>query len=376
MVRNVDCVRLIYGDTMKEQQYVVGGAVRDVLLGFNPKDIDYVWVNSSHDKLIAKGFQQVGSSFPVYLDCAGDEHALARQERKTAAGGYYGFECTVDSITIDQDLQRRDLTINSLAVRVEDWDTFVCSKNESLVIDPYGGIIDLDRKTLRHTSDAFVEDVIRLLRTARFAARYGFDVDKSTIELMRSIVPELAHVPQERIWVEFEKGLMEPNPYPMLQVLSECGALAEDGPLGIYSHCTPLGDEFPRHADLTTRAVLVLAKDYADHVYEHHRIPSDIVRVNRSFHCNRDTIQNWSRCSPEFRIRCFEFMRAFSDIELLNKVVKVAVQWFGVTGFDLKQLNEDLKKARSVDAAAIAADCINKSDIKNRIFEARVAALK
>lgn len=195
--------------------YLVGGAVRDLILGIESRDNDYVVVGATHEWMIENGYEQVGSSFPVYLK-DGCEYALARQERKVAPG-YHGFETKHDSsVTLEDDLLRRDLTINSMAM-----------DDDGHIIDPHGGRQDLEDGILRHTSDAFADDPLRVMRLARFAARYGFDVHPDTIALAKKLVDagELDHLPKERVWAELRKGLSESNPAKMLRVLHEVGAV-------------------------------------------------------------------------------------------------------------------------------------------------------
>ncbi|MGL4566399.1 MAG: multifunctional CCA addition/repair protein, partial [Halioglobus sp.] len=200
--------------------YLVGGAVRDALLGYPSSERDWVVVGASPQDMLDNGYQQVGRDFPVFLHPqTKDEHALARTERKQGHG-YTGFAVHCDpAVTLEQDLLRRDLTIHAMA------------RSESgAIIDPYGGQRDLAAKILRHVSAAFVEDPLRVLRTARFAARYahlGFTVAAETIELMAQIVhqDELAHLPAERVWTEIERALGERNPEVFIEVLRACGAL-------------------------------------------------------------------------------------------------------------------------------------------------------
>ena len=199
------------------QTYAVGGSVRDQLLGRKPKDHDYVIVGTSAEEMLAQGHTPVGVAFPVFL-INGCEYALARTEKKCGVG-YGGFTVNTKDVTLEEDLLRRDLTINAMAhpVGVE----FDINK----VIDPYGGIKDLERKVLRHTSDAFAEDPLRVLRVARFAARYdGFVVHPSTLELMRQVAPELKHIHGSRIVVELEKGFGENSPKRMLDILDDVDA--------------------------------------------------------------------------------------------------------------------------------------------------------
>ena len=197
--------------------YLVGGAVRDYLLGLPVKDRDWVVVGADAQTMLAQGFQPVGKDFPVFLHPeTHEEYALARTERKTAKG-YAGFSFHADKdVTLEQDLMRRDLTINAM---VQDSDDHI--------IDPFGGQQDLAAGILRHVSPAFAEDPVRILRTARFAARYGFEIAEETMKLMRQMVEngEADALVAERVWQELAKGLMEKNPRRMIEVLRECGAL-------------------------------------------------------------------------------------------------------------------------------------------------------
>ena len=199
--------------------YRVGGSVRDELLGRAVADRDWVVVGATPETMIASGFKPVGRDFPVFLHPdTREEHALARTERKHGRG-YRGFEFFASpEVTLEQDLARRDLTINAMA-RDED----------GTLIDPFHGADDLEAGVLRHVSPAFVEDPLRVLRVARFAARFGFAVAPETLALMRRLVAsgELAELAPERIWQELARGLMEPQPSRMLAILRECGALAQ-----------------------------------------------------------------------------------------------------------------------------------------------------
>ena len=198
----------------------VGGAVRDTLLGYPHHESDWVVVGSTPEDMTAAGYEQVGRDFPVFLHPdTKEEYALARTERKSAPG-YHGFVVHADpSVTLEEDLERRDLTVNAMAM-----------DESGAVIDPYGGRADLEAKILRHVSTHFVEDPLRVLRVARFAARYhqlGFTVAEETLSLMAEIVAadELPHLSTERVWVETEKALGEQNPEVYWQVLADCGAL-------------------------------------------------------------------------------------------------------------------------------------------------------
>ena len=200
--------------------YLVGGAVRDRLLGLAVRDRDFVVVGATPDELRARGFKPVGKDFPVFLhpDSA-EEYALARTERKTGRG-YHAFAFdTAPGVTLEEDLRRRDLTINAMA---ED--------ESGRLIDPFSGEADLQARLLRHVSPAFAEDPVRVLRVARFAARFaarGFRVADETLALMRQMVAdgEVDHLQPERVWSETQKALAEPTPGAFLGVLRECAAL-------------------------------------------------------------------------------------------------------------------------------------------------------
>jgi len=203
--------------------YAVGGAIRDTLMGLPVHDIDYVVVGSSVEEMIANDFRPVGKDFPVFLHPKTQaEYALARTERKTGKG-YKGFHFYADpSVTLEQDLQRRDLTINAMAQEV-DVDGRLCGP----ILDPYGGQKDLAAKVFRHVSDAFAEDPLRLLRIARFAARFPeFSVADETMLSLKAIVQagELNALSAERIWQELARGLVSSKPMHMFQVLLNTGA--------------------------------------------------------------------------------------------------------------------------------------------------------
>jgi tRNA nucleotidyltransferase (CCA-adding enzyme) len=202
--------------------YLVGGAVRDKLLGRPFTERDYVVVGAAPDDLLALGYRPVGKDFPVFLHPkSGEQYALARTERKTGPG-YYGFATRFSpDVTLEEDLARRDLTINAMAERAD-----------GTVVDPYGGRRDLEARLLRHVSPAFVEDPLRVLRVARFAARLaplGFTVADETLDLMRKIVAagEMRALVPERVWVETERALGEDTPAVYFEVLRASGALAE-----------------------------------------------------------------------------------------------------------------------------------------------------
>ena len=203
------------------QVYLVGGAVRDHLLGRPVKDNDWVVTGATPEDMIKLGYEQVGADFPVFLHPeTHEEYALARTERKSGKG-YQGFVCDFSSgVTLEDDLLRRDLTINAMA-----------QADDGSIIDPHNGQADLEARLLRHVSPAFQEDPLRVLRVARFAARFadaGFSVAPETLTLMKTMVEagELEHLVAERVWTETQRALLEDQPAVYFQVLRECGALA------------------------------------------------------------------------------------------------------------------------------------------------------
>ncbi len=241
------------------QIYLVGGAVRDKLLGLPVTERDWVVVGATPDAMLELGYQPVGREFPVFLHPeTKEEYALARTERKTGPG-YTGFEtCADPGITLEEDLLRRDLTINAMA-----------ETPAGELVDPYGGRDDLDNGLLRHVSPAFAEDPVRILRTARFAARFatrGFHVAHTTNTLMRTMVNngEVEHLVPERVWAELVKALATDKPVRFFTVLAACGALHT-----LFPECIPLlqGDTADSHGQAAIElAVLEQAVPLSDDI--------------------------------------------------------------------------------------------------------------
>ncbi len=237
--------------------YVVGGAVRDRLLGLPVQDRDWVVVGSTPDEMRAAGYVAVGADFPVFLHPqTKEEHALARTERKTAPG-YRGFVVhAAPDVSLEDDLARRDLTINAIAEGAD-----------GELIDPHGGVHDLEAKMLRHVSPAFAEDPVRILRVARFAARFAdFDVAPETMALMREMVDagEADALVPERVWREVSRGLMERTPSRMFDVLRGCGALTRVLPEVDRLWGVPQRAEY--HPEVDTGVHLMMVLDMAAHL--------------------------------------------------------------------------------------------------------------
>jgi len=238
--------------------YCVGGAVRDRLLGLAVQDHDWVVVGSTPEEMVSQGFQPVGRDFPVFLHPqTHEEYALARTERKTARG-YHGFVVhAAPDVTLEQDLQRRDFTINAIA-----------QDAEGTLIDPYNGAADLRAGILRHVSAAFSEDPVRILRAARFAARFGFAIAPETLVLMRDMVNsgEADALVAERVWQELARGLMENKPSRFFETLSSCGALVKILPEVDALFGVPQPEKYHPEIDCGIHTMLVV-DDAARHGY-------------------------------------------------------------------------------------------------------------
>lgn len=286
------------------KKYIVGGFCRDKLLGLKPKDKDYVLVGAKQkdiDYLLSIGYTQVGADFPVYLSPQKDEYALARVERKTG-DGYKGFNVDTEGVTLEEDLFRRDLTINAIA-----YDP-VFQKH----IDPYGGKKDLENKVLRHVSPHFAEDPLRVLRLARFAARYSdFTIHSSTEELVQKMVSsgDIDHLTPERVYVEFEKALSEKNPSIFFMLLKSWGALKRLLP-GLESFTKTDGEIINKITQVSTEAYTndfqwsyLLSRTKAeigkDYSVGQLKLPARVVKFHKFVSTNVDDIKTFRKKTPE-----------------------------------------------------------------------------
>ena len=280
--------------------YAVGGAIRDTLMGLPVNDIDYVVVGSSVEEMLAKGFRPVGKDFPVFLHPETQaEYALARTERKTGQG-YIGFHFYADpSVTLEQDLERRDLTINAMAQEIG-----ADGKQFGPIIDPYNGQEDLAAKVFRHVSDAFAEDPLRLLRIARFSARFPeFSVADETLIALKAIVRsgELSALSAERIWQELARGLVASKPMHLFQVLLNTGAAKTILPPTLTAK---LSEELFRE-ELITHFVLI-----GNSIEE--RCAITLMDLPAS------EIRSWAEC-VRMPIEVRDFSEIFSDLRILVK---------------------------------------------------------
>ena len=360
--------------------YEVGGAVRDALLGLPIVERDWVVVGAAADELTARGFRRVGKDFPVFLHPkTKEEHALARLERKTGPG-YRGFATEFSpNVTLEDDLRRRDLTINAMA---ED--------AAGHVIDPYGGRRDLDARLLRHVSDAFMEDPVRILRVARFAARFGFAIAPETDALMRRMVQagEADHLVPERVWQELARGLMEKAPSRMVMVLRECGALARVLPqLDAWYSASVAPERMASRLDEAAARGYALPVRYALLVLELEPSQAEAlaVRVNAPGECRElavaahrevGQLQN-PALDAEATLAVLERCDAFRRPERLDRLLEVAHCDAHSHGGDRRVAEQSMRRAleaaRKVDAGALARE--HPDDIPGAIRRARLTAI-
>ena len=338
--------------------YVVGGAVRDELLGLPVKDRDHVVVGATPEEMVKLGYKPVGKDFPVFLHPqTHEEYALARTERKSGRG-YKGFTVyAAPDVTLEDDLRRRDLTINAIA-RAED----------GSLIDPFHGKEDLQQRVLRHVSEAFAEDPVRILRVARFAARFGFAIAPETMQLMKDMVGsgETDYLVPERVWQEFAKGLMEERPQRMFEVLEACG---------LRERLLPELETQPEvmSGPLAVRFALLswaLAEDEVETLCRRLRVPNEVRELALLASRNRDGIENAKR--PEELLELLKKTDALRRPERFAQLLDVAR--LAAHGKDLARLERALAAAAAVDAGAIAGSGSGE-EIARRIDEARLKAI-
>jgi tRNA nucleotidyltransferase (CCA-adding enzyme) len=398
------------------QIFTVGGAVRDELLGLPVQDRDYVVVGATPEMMLAKGFRQVGKDFPVFLHPKTQaEYALARTERKTGQG-YKGFAFdATPAVTLAEDLARRDLTINAIA-RAED----------GTLTDPGHGIADLAARVLRHVGPAFVEDPVRILRVARFAARFtDFSVAPETLVLMREMVDngEVDHLVAERVWQELAKGLMEAQPSRMFTVLRDCGALARLLPELDRLFGVPQRAEYHPEIDTGVHVMMVVdqsaqrgyslpvrfaallhdlgkgttpAAELPRHIAHEHRsvqLVGDVcARIKVPVEC-RDLALLVARFhgdihrGPELRVntvvKLLENADALRRPQRFEQLLKACTcDFHGRLGWEEKPypspafFMQALAAVRGVDAAMIVRACTDAAQIPLRLYEARIAAVR
>ena len=398
------------------ETYVVGGAVRDRLLGLPVQDRDHVVVGATPEDMLARGFKPVGKDFPVFLHPdSHEEYALARTERKTAPG-YKGFVFhAAPDVTLEADLARRDLTINAIA-----------QDESGALVDPFGGQADLAARVLRHVGPAFAEDPVRVLRVARFAARLpDFHVAEETLALMRLMADngEVDHLVPERVWQELSRGLMEARPSRMLEVLHACGALAKVLPelerlfgvpqpaehhpeVDTGAHILRVVDQAAaRRFPLPVRFAALLhdlGKGATPHAeWPHHhgheatgaalaeavserlRAPADCRDLAVLAAREHGVIHDAASLRPATVVKLLERVDALRRPERFGQLLEACECDFrGRPGWEDRPwpagsiLRSALVAVQALDAGAIAAATADKAQIAQRVHEARVAALK
>lgn len=409
---------------MTEMQiFIVGGAVRDALLNLPVKDKDYVVVGSTAAEMVANGYKPVGKDFPVFLHPeTHEEYALARTERKTAAG-YKGFTVHASpEVTLEEDLARRDLTINAMAKAVH----ATAKDGNGEIIDPFNGLADMQSKTLRHVSDAFAEDPVRILRAARFAARFAdFTVAPETNKLMQGMVAagEVDALVPERVWQEIAKGLMEQKPSRMFEVLRDCGALQKILPE--LDRLWGVPQPAKHHPEIDTGVHVMLVIDYAAqqnfslpirfaalmHDLGKGTTPVDVLPRHigheiRSVDllkdvCKRLKVPNdckdlavivakfHGKLHQASQMRASTLLQFLMELDAIRQPNRFAdflkaceADSRGRTGLENCDLPEAalvkiaLKKVLSIDAGAIAQGIETPEKIKAALFEARLAAIE
>ncbi len=395
--------------------YCVGGAVRDQLLGLPVQDHDWVVVGSTPEDMAARGYQPVGKDFPVFLHPeTHEEYALARTERKTAPG-YKGFVIhAAPDVTLEQDLLRRDFTVNAIA-----------QDADGNLIDPYNGVADLHAGILRHVSNAFAEDPVRILRAARFVARFGFSIAPETLALMRAMVAngEVDALVSERVWQELARGLMEKSPSRFFTTLRECGALAKILPEVDALFGVPQPEKYHPEIDCGVHTMLVL-DDAARHGYalevrfavlmhdlgkgntpkdilprhigheargvdllralcERLRVPGECRDLGLLAARYHGDVHRAEELRPDTIVRLFQSCDAWRRPERFAQLLQAcASDARGRTGHEsdaypqADYLLRTLQAAQAVNAGEIAQQCEDKNMIAERVRLARVAAVE
>jgi tRNA nucleotidyltransferase (CCA-adding enzyme) len=364
--------------------YIVGGAVRDELLGLPVVDRDWVVVGATPDELVALGFRPVGRDFPVFLHPqTHEEYALARTERKSGRG-YRGFTVySAPDVTLEEDLARRDLTINAMA------------KDEAgVLVDPFGGARDLKDRVLRHVSDVFAEDPVRILRVARFAARLRFPIAEETLALMRRMVDagEVDHLVAERVWQEFARGLEEAHPGEMLRALERCGALAKLLPelvpalegeartkvLDALERAAQSGASLPVRFALLVWPLGANRVEKIDALCVRLRAPGEVRDLALLALRSQADLLGAADAPPEALLALLKKTDAIRRGERFTKylaTLQLAAPGAG-SARAAQRLNRAREAALSIDGGAIAGAASESAEIPGRIDAARLAAVR
>ena len=368
------------------QAYVVGGAVRDELLGLPVVDRDWVVVGATPEDMVAQGYTPVGRDFPVFLHPeTHEEYALARTERKSGRG-YKGFTVySAPDVTLEDDLKRRDLTINAMA-----------RSTDGRLIDPFGGEQDLKAGLLRHVGESFVEDPVRILRVARFAARFRFKVADETMELMRRIVAqgEVDHLVAERVWQEFSRGLCETHAGEMFLVLERCSALAHLAPeldfvfsgaarVAVFETLTRAdGIDASLKVRFAALAWFYETEKERDAVAafralcERLRAPVDVRELAVLVGRCREGLRGAVAADPLSLLALLKNADAFRRAARFEELLMAAALAEPGTDASARRARAPRKAAAAIDAGAIAQRASSTTDISMKIDAARLAAIR
>jgi tRNA nucleotidyltransferase (CCA-adding enzyme) len=354
--------------TLPFKTYLVGGSVRDGLLGRAVVDRDWVVVGATPEAMLAAGFKPVGADFPVFLHPATrDEYALARTERKSGRG-YHGFTFFTDaSVTLEEDLARRDLTINAIA-----------QAEDGTLVDPYGGQNDLRAKVLRHVSNSFAEDPLRVLRLARFAARFAdFTVAPETIALAKSLKPEIETLTPERVWQEFARGLVEAQPQRMFEVLEACEAwcvLAPEIPAAQFGRIFEGISQISANVAERFALLALAAKSKPEALSARWKVPRECADLADAAHRFLPHQMGFAALSAEQKVDALIGADGFRRPERFAAMVRVCAAWEAAARACVKDVQHALLAANLIAPAQIAAS-VPAAQIGHAVRAARVAAV-
>jgi tRNA nucleotidyltransferase (CCA-adding enzyme) len=351
------------------QTYLVGGAVRDGLLGRPVRERDWVVVGATADALRALGYRRVGRDFPVFLHpVTHEEYALARTERKTGAG-HTGFECYAGvDVTLEADLARRDLTVNALA-----------RDADGRLLDPWGGLADLESRVLRHVSPAFVEDPLRVFRVARFAAEladFDFRVAPETLALMRDMAAQgaLVELAAERIWQELEKALAAPAPGRFFEVLAACGGLADWFPelsecvAQIGEQCRVLAAALDRFGGLGW----LVAPDAIATLCDRLKSPTAHRKLALAVATHARVLVAWRETLPDRLLEAVESCGALRQPAQFERCVRIAA---ALSGEDLAPLQARIERVRATSTEQLRAEGLTGAALGEALRRERLAVL-
>lgn len=355
----------------KDCVFLVGGAVRDILLGLEPKDKDYVVINYSESDMLSLGFEKVGKDFPVFLHPeTGYEYALARRERKNG-NGYNGFSVETDNVSLEEDLFRRDLTINSMAMNY---------KME--LVDPYKGKYDLENKILKHVSKHFAEDPLRILRTARFSARYNYDIHNSTLNMMSLMIEngEFDHLTPERIWKEFDKVLGEKHLINFFHILEKIGANQKLFNINQFEDIDFLKKiENSNHSNYELKASFLFSQLNKNLLTEL-KIPNEVQQLAKNFQSVNKTNWLYSELTPEEKIKFIHSNRSLQNPDnTVNtiKYISVYQNWKNNSSVDeqyeISSFLSDIRLLKQINYPIIVQEAKdNKINVNQYVLETQI----